>query len=262
MSWIGKIIGGLIGLWLLGPLGAVLGALIGHQIDTGGAASGADSALVRERFFPSLFRVMGHVAKADGRVSEQEIAAARAMMVALRLTPEQTQLAMGFFSEGKQPQFDLDAAIGSVRPALRGHPELAQFFIEVQLQVALAGNGLGAVERARLARVAALLGISATDFSRLETIMRWRADMTGGHGGSRPEEGAGQALARAYTLLELTPPVSDEQVVKAYRRQMSKHHPDKLQAQGLPESMLERAKERTQQIQAAYERIRSARGMH
>jgi len=95
--------------------------------------------------------------------------------------------------------------------------------------------------------------------------MRWRADMsgahTGGYSGSRPEENAGQALARAYTLLELTPPVTDEQVVKAYRRQMSKHHPDKLQAQGLPESMLERAKERTQQIQAAYERIRTARGM-
>ena len=47
-------------------------------------------------------------------------------------------------------------------------------------------------------------------------------------------------------------------VVKAYRRQMSRHHPDKLKANGLPESMLERAKERTQQIQAAYELIRDA----
>ena len=46
-----------------------------------------------------------------------------------------------------------------------------------------------------------------------------------------------------------------------YRRQMSKHHPDKLQSQGLPESMLERAKERTQQIQAAYELLCKQRGM-
>jgi len=42
---------------------------------------------------------------------------------------------------------------------------------------------------------------------------------------------------------------------------MSRHHPDKLQAQGLPESMLERAKERTQQIQAAYQMLRDLRGM-
>jgi DnaJ like chaperone protein len=55
--------------------------------------------------------------------------------------------------------------------------------------------------------------------------------------------------------------MTDEQIVKAYRRQMSRHHPDKLQANGLPDSMLERAKERTQQIQAAYELIRVRRGM-
>jgi DnaJ like chaperone protein len=55
--------------------------------------------------------------------------------------------------------------------------------------------------------------------------------------------------------------MSDEEVVKAYRRQMSRHHPDKLKANGLPPSMLERAKERTQQIQAAYEVIRERRGM-
>ena len=53
--------------------------------------------------------------------------------------------------------------------------------------------------------------------------------------------------------------MTDEQIVKAYRRQMSRHHPDKLKANGLPDSMLERAKERTQQIQAAYEVIRAAR---
>jgi DnaJ like chaperone protein len=59
----------------------------------------------------------------------------------------------------------------------------------------------------------------------------------------------------------VTKSASDEQVVKAYRRQMSRHHPDKLKANGLPDSMLERAKERTQQIQAAYELIRAVRGM-
>jgi len=49
---------------------------------------------------------------------------------------------------------------------------------------------------------------------------------------------------------------SDEDVVKAYRRQLSRHHPDKLKANGLPESMVEHAKQRTQQIIEAYELIR------
>ena len=62
-------------------------------------------------------------------------------------------------------------------------------------------------------------------------------------------------------MLLAEPVMSDEQIVKCYRRQMSRHHPDKLRANGLPESMLERAKERTQQSQAAYELIRARRGM-
>ena len=70
-----------------------------------------------------------------------------------------------------------------------------------------------------------------------------------------------ERLAQAYSVLEASPGMSDDQIVKAYRRQMSRHHPDKLKANGLPDSMLERAKERTQQIQAAYEAIRARRGM-
>jgi DnaJ like chaperone protein len=53
--------------------------------------------------------------------------------------------------------------------------------------------------------------------------------------------------------------VSDEELAKAYRRQLSRHHPDKLKANGLPDSMLEHAKQRTQQIIEAYELVRAAR---
>ena len=79
--------------------------------------------------------------------------------------------------------------------------------------------------------------------------------MAGAHAGAAADAArrSRERLRQAYTLLETAAEASDEQVVKAYRRQMSRNHPDKLQARGLPESMLERAKERTQQIQAAYE---------
>jgi DnaJ like chaperone protein len=278
MNWNGKLIGAALGMWLGGPVGAALGLVVGHQFD--GSESprgtlGADSAArVHELYFPAVFRVMGHVAKADGRVSEQEIAAARAVMAALRLSPEQVRQAIEFFAEGKQPDFSLDGALAELRPLLRAYPQLAQFFMEIQLQATLAGNGLSARPRARLLRAANYLGLTSDDFGRLETLMRWRmsggatAGGAGGHaGGNGGRAGAAGAqasvdqLRQAYVLLETGAGASDEQVVKAYRRQMSRNHPDKLQANGLPESMLERAKERTQQIQAAYELVRAARGM-
>jgi DnaJ like chaperone protein len=269
MNWAGKVIGGVLGLATVGPWGAVLGALIGHQFDTGAGlgsllGGGADPARVNALFFPTTFRVMGHIAKADGRVSEQEIASARAVMHALRLTPAQMLSAMGYFNEGKQASFDLDAALRQLRGAIAPHPELANFFVEIQLQAALAGDGLSELPRARLRRVALGLGLGQAQFARLESILRW-SHRGGGGAGAGPSPGGRvsgeERIAQAYSLLEATPSMSDEQIVKAYRRQMSRHHPDKLQANGLPESMLERAKERTQQIQVAYEAIRERRGM-
>ncbi|HEX2790043.1 MAG TPA: co-chaperone DjlA [Steroidobacteraceae bacterium] len=279
MNWEGKLIGGTLGLVTLGPLGAAIGALVGHLFDSGqlsGAMFGAgpDPRLVNELFFPTTFRVMGHIAKADGRVTEQEIASARAIMHTLHLQPPQIQAAIGYFTEGKQPGFDLDSALSRLRASIARYPDLAQFFVEIQLQASLAGDGLSEVPRARLQRVALLLGLSATDFARLENLLRFRARASAG--GAAPGYGTGGAgagsatgaaagsydwIAQAYSLLEATPQMSDEEVVKAYRRQMSRHHPDKLKANGLPPSMLERAKERTQQIQTAYEVIRERRGM-
>ena len=70
-----------------------------------------------------------------------------------------------------------------------------------------------------------------------------------------------EKLDQAYKALEAAASDSDQDIVKAYRRQLSRHHPDKLKANGLPESMIEHAKQRTQQIIEAYELIRERRAM-
>ena len=62
-------------------------------------------------------------------------------------------------------------------------------------------------------------------------------------------------------MLETSAAASDEEVAKAYRRQLHRHHPDKLKANGLPESMMAHAKQRTQQIIEAWEIIRARRGI-
>jgi DnaJ like chaperone protein len=263
-GWNGKILGGALGALVGGPIGLAVGVLLGHQYDESSWAQGGPDSVrrVQQLFFPATFRVMGHIAKADGRVSEQEVAAARALMNALHLNEAQVAEAIQQFTTGKQPGFSLQQSLAELREAMRPYPQLAQFFLELQLQVAIMGNGLAPASRQRLVATAALFGISEAHYTRLETLMRWRA----GEAAGAPPRGAdarhdAEQLAQAYAQLEVEPTAGNDEVVKAYRRQMSRHHPDKLKANGLPESMLERAKERTQQIQAAYELVKSVRGM-
>src|ERR1044071_8702243 len=111
---------------MAGRVGVALGVIVGHQYDraTGDPYaepfSGASAAEIGEHFFRAAFRVMGHIAKADGRVSEQEIAAARGIMAELRLDPLRVRTAIDCFGEGKQPSFDLTSELAGLRRLCSG----------------------------------------------------------------------------------------------------------------------------------------------
>lgn len=263
MRYTGKLAGGALGFLLgLGPVGAALGVLLGHQFDTyserKGAAGAGDATAIGERFFHATFRVMGCLAKADGRVSEQEIAAARTVMAQLRLSPAQVQAAIQCFTEGKRPGFDLDAELADLRRACSGRRDLARVFLELQVRAAIAGNNLEGPVRPLLSRIAHALGLSPFELAHIEAALRIRA---GGFTRDASGREGREEIEQAYRVLGVGAQDSDRDIVKAYRRQLSRHHPDKLKANGLPDSMLEHAKQRTQQIIEAYELIRARRGM-
>jgi DnaJ like chaperone protein len=272
MKWMGKVVGAVLGLATgLGPVGAAIGMVIGHAYDERMAADEegpppADLAAVRATFFRNAFKVMGFVAKADGRVSEQEIAAAREIFRQFRLDEPQTREAIECFNAGKLAGFDLDVALAELTRACGGRRDLLRVFLEVQMRTALLGNGMQGRTRVLLGRIAQRLGVSGLEFAHLETLLRLQGHVgaqAGGSwtGGERRAPPQAAPLSDDYAVLEISPAASDAEVKRAYRRQMSQNHPDKLVSRGLPESMLEVAKQKTQAIQAAYERVRAARGM-
>ncbi len=277
MKWIGKAVGAVLGLATgLGPVGAAIGLVIGHAYDErmesdDGARHGADLAAVRSVFFRNSFKVMGFVAKADGRVSEREIAAAREIFRQFRLDELQRREAIDCFTAGKAPGFSLDDALDELVHVCGGRRDLLRMFLEVEMRAALLGNGMQGPTRSLLMHICRRLGVSGLEFAHLEALLRLQGygaayagagPGAGGHwqGEARTSPRA-EPLSEAYEVLEVPDSATDAEVKRAYRRQMSQNHPDKLVSRGLPESMLEIAKQKTQTIQAAYEKIRVARGM-
>jgi len=263
MNWYGKIGGGILGLIVGGPVGAAVGVFIGHQFDRGlslGGITGGGQVNQAERqqvFFETTFRVMGALAKADGRVSEQEIQVARSVMHQMQLRPEAVRQAIELFTEGKQAGASIDGQIQRFRQVCGNQPQLVRAFLEVQFEIVLAKGSMTAAERALLWRVADLLGVGRVELAQLEAVLRAQRHFRG-EAPNRPQPGL--ALTDAYKALGVESDATDKEVKTAYRRLMNQHHPDKLVAKGLPESMLEVAKERTREINAAYDLVKSRRG--
>ncbi len=268
MSWAGKLVGAALGLIVSGGnvIGGALGALVGHQFDRGlqrgdrGPQVGAGRFSGAERqaaFFEATFLVMGHLAKADGRVSEEEIQAARQVMHRMQLRPEAVRRAIELFSEGKQPGARIEPRVRRLRETCGRQPELIRAFLEVQLELALSQGSISPQERSLLWRIADILGVSRVELAQLEAVLR--AQRSFGHG--RAQQQRTDGLSSAYQALGISASATDKEVKTAYRRLMNEHHPDKLVAKGLPDSMMEVAKERTREIRAAYEVIKEHRGM-
>jgi len=134
-------------------------------------------------------------------------------------------------------------------------------FVEIQMRAALMGNDLQPTARGLLQDIAARLGLGGLEFAHIEAVLRMRRNgYAGGPRGAAAVDDEGR-LAQAYKVLECTPQNSNEELSLAYRRQLSRHHPDKLKANGLPDSMIEHAKQRTQQIIEAWELVRERRSI-
>ncbi|MGA0382109.1 MAG: co-chaperone DjlA [Arenicellales bacterium] len=256
MAWWGKVIGGALGFMMGGPLGALLGSALGHQFDGGMARGGGGIGARLERtqaaFFTATFSVMGHIAKADGRVSQHEIQAARSLMEQMRLDEAQKQAAIELFQKGKEAGFPLDDVLTQFKSECHRQTTLLRMFFEIQVQAAMADGRMDPAESQVLRHVGRALGF---DSAQIEQLIQF---VSGASGGQRASAKV-QPVSEAYKVLGVSPNASNDEIKKAYRRLTNQHHPDKLVAKGMPEEMIKIANEKTQEIRKAWERIRDHR---
>ena len=271
MSWWGTLAGGAFGFMLGGPLGAVLGAAVGRRFDRGVSGNFEQPGSGRRRagqpgdlprghqfrvqaaFFTAIFSVMGHVSKADGRVSKDEIRMATRIMEDMNLSPQQREAARALFNEGKEDDFDIHAVLNQFRREIGRRTTLQRMFVEILCFAAYADGVLHPAENHVLLLVCDEIGYSRYELDSI--LASVSAELHHRH-----KSGGRISLDDAYAVLDVSENAGDAEVKKAYRRLISQHHPDKLVAKGLPEEMMKIATQRTHEIRQAYERIKEHRG--
>ncbi len=250
MAWWGTLIGGTLGFVFGGPIGAMIGAALGGNFDRGIKMGGqfdmGDQERVQAAFFTTTFSVMGHVAKADGHVSAQEIAAAKNIMAQMQLSADQREAAIQFFDQGKAADFPLEEILHQFKKECRGRRNLIQMFVEIQISTALADGKVDASEKRILYTIGEILGFSRSQIDHLFNMAN----------AQQASASDSLTLTQAYKILGVNKGSSSAEVKKAYRRLMSQHHPDKLVSKGLPDEMIQLATEKTQEIRKAYDLIK------
>ncbi len=262
MPYYGKIIGTLIGLATGRPMLALLGLILGHQFDRGfagripGVGSHPGERLTGD-FVAALFRVMGHLAKADGRVSEDEIRAARSIMHRLSLGAAESRQAIAWFDEGKSASFALQDTLQYLRENGARRAEHRGLFVRLLLEVSLAKPILHQRERAIIWTICQKLEIGRVELAQLEAMMRAQK------GFRRSPQGNADAtkVDRAYSTLGVDKSSTNDDIKKAYRRLMNRNHPDKIASKNPDPAAIADAERKTRDIRGAYEMLKARRSI-
>jgi DnaJ like chaperone protein len=275
MFWLGKLLGTVFGYMIAGPYGAAIGLMLGHYFDISRKNLWVyflppKQEHTRDIFFRATFTIMGYVAKADGRVSENEIRLANRIMQNMKLSTVSRQQAIYYFRSGKKGDFDIEQLLAALSDAYSQQRKVLNQFIDIQLQTAYADGFPSRRKEKILEYLCFRLNLNPRDFFQgtysheqyynsgpryqHQQYQRYQAPPP-------PPPGPLDLLEKAYLTLGVNKTTNNTDLKKTYRKLMSKHHPDKLVSKGVSEEKIRLATARTQEIKSAYEIICKARGI-
>lgn len=211
----------------------------------------------KKRYLRLLMPLLAKIAKADGRVSESEISRVEAIFSQLNLDAEERDYAKILFNRSKQTPlyFEMEAATF----AQAGYDfEVRRLTFAFMVSVAASDGTLSSKEYQMLLHAGVLFRLPREVMAH---ILQQYGIGTQEHARYRSETSnafaQGSQRKHDLALLGLTEKATDEDIKKAYRQKVKELHPDRLQAQGLPEAMLKQATERMAEINAAYDRLKN-----
>lgn len=252
MGWLSGVIGGGLGAMIAGPFGAIMGAAIGSSM--GGSKNpaagriGYNQSQQRQAiFFTAAFSMVGKLAKADGRVCPDEIAAIEKISKeALGLDNQTRTYAFNVFTQAKdRPESFADYA-QQFGDLFRQDQQLCNFMMSFLFQVAMADGELHPQEENMLLEAKTAFGLHESVYQSL------RSRYVGLHSST-------VSLSKHYENLGISNKATAAEIKKAYRQKATEFHPDKIEGKGLPPEFIKFANDRLAEINESYDAIMAAK---
>ncbi len=230
-------IGGMIGFTIGGPIGGILGAIIGSKLGDKEQARPSINQKNQAAFFTALFACFAKIAKADGTVTREEVDKVdHFIKERFKFPTDQRAFAIQVFNHAKDDKNSFRDYAIQLSSLLSSNKSALVMFYELLFELSMADGHLDSAEEAILIEAISIFGLDADLFNLNKR--KFGADMSD-----------------AYAVLGVTKDMSFNEIKTAYQRKRKEFHPDTLLSKGLPEELLEKAKEKFIEIQSAFEEI-------
>ena len=237
MSIWGGITGGLLGFVVLGPIGALVGSVIGTNLSSRSKRKRPNNFDKQVAFFAALFACLAKIAKADGRVDESEIKKIEEIIsIKLNLNKEHRKFAINIFQKAKDDNVSFESYASNIYQILSSSQNSLLVFYEILFELALADGILHPKEDELLKKIPRIFRF---DKNVYKSLYEKYVDQNRNY----------------FEVLGLSENSSFTEIKKAYLKKRKEFHPDTLIGKGLPEEFIGKAKEKFIEIQEAYEEL-------
>lgn len=240
MSIWGKIAGGAAGFMIGGPIGALLGVVAGHTLFDKETSPEAQAQKEQVYFTMGVIALGAKLAKADGVVSRDEVAAFKEVFL---IPPGEEKNVARVFDLAKQSTAGFEEYAEQMVRVFGARAKALEDVLDGLFHIAKADNVLHPSELKYIQIVTKIFGFTKADFSRIKA------------------RHMGPDKADPYVILGIERSATNKEIKKIYRKLVAENHPDKLVARGVPEEAIKIATEKIAAINAAYDQIEKERGL-
>ena len=235
MSIWGSLIGGFVGFSFAGPIGALIGSMVGGRISSARRSNFRRSLAPPQQVFAiALIILTAKLAKADGHVSKDELIAVKDK---LKIPKHEIDQVGKIFNKAKEDSLGYEPYAQQIARIYRNNPAVLDEVINILFYIAEADSNVSNSEITMIKNIAKIFGLSEDQFEGIKES-RKSADKL-----------------NPYIVLGCDPNDDFTAIMKKYLLLSKEHHPDILMSKGVPQEVIEESKKKMRAINSAFDQI-------